>query len=346
MHWYPVELHTHTCHSDGDFTVKELVRTAKRDGYRALALTDHNTASGVEEFCREAKKQGILPIRGLEWTTYHGHMTVLEEEGYTDWRGAGPEDIDNAIRAIHKNGGVVGIAHPFALGDPVNTGYRWEFQIKDWTQVDCLEVWSRNWAPRRIQTERAFAMWDDLLRKGFHITAVTGRDWHRDDRLPCCYTWVGMFGELTREGLLDALRQGRVCLTAGPFFTMKLFQGHREFFPGDTLSVSGRFCPGTGGPEAGTSEAGTPGTGAGEEKVRAEVLLDRDVLPGTWEKKQVVPEEICLIVNGTVRDVVPVRGKVKLDIQPEKGWARAELYGRYYETEHCRIAVTNPVYID
>ncbi len=86
----------------------------------------------------------------------------------------------------------MGIAHPFALGDPVNTGYRWEFQIKDWTQVDCLEVWSRNWAPRRIQTERAFAMWDDLLRKGFHITAVTGRDWHRDDRLPCCYTWVGM----------------------------------------------------------------------------------------------------------------------------------------------------------
>ncbi len=78
--------------------------------------------------------------------------------------GRKPEDIDNAIRAIHKNGGVVGIAHPFALGDPVNTGYRWEFQIKDWTQVDCLEVWSRNWAPRRIQTERAFAMWDDLLR--------------------------------------------------------------------------------------------------------------------------------------------------------------------------------------
>ncbi len=87
MHWYPVELHTHTCHSDGDFTVKELVRTAKRRTGR-LALTDHNTASGVEEFCREAKKQGILPIRGLEWTTYHGHMTVLEEDGYTDWRGA------------------------------------------------------------------------------------------------------------------------------------------------------------------------------------------------------------------------------------------------------------------
>ena len=26
MRWYPVELHTHTCHSDGSFTVEELVR--------------------------------------------------------------------------------------------------------------------------------------------------------------------------------------------------------------------------------------------------------------------------------------------------------------------------------
>ena len=47
MRWYPVELHTHTCHSDGSFTVEALVDAAARNGYRALALTDHNTSSGV-----------------------------------------------------------------------------------------------------------------------------------------------------------------------------------------------------------------------------------------------------------------------------------------------------------
>ena len=47
MRWYPVELHTHTRHSDGAFTVEELVEAAARNGYRALALTDHNTSSGV-----------------------------------------------------------------------------------------------------------------------------------------------------------------------------------------------------------------------------------------------------------------------------------------------------------
>lgn len=49
MQWYPVELHTHTCHSDGDFNIKEIVHTAKRAGYQALAVTDHNTAS-VDNF--------------------------------------------------------------------------------------------------------------------------------------------------------------------------------------------------------------------------------------------------------------------------------------------------------
>ena len=77
MRWYPVELHTHTCHSDGTFTVEELVQAAKMNGYRALALTDHNTASGTPELIEVAREQGILPVRGLEWTTYYGHMVVL-----------------------------------------------------------------------------------------------------------------------------------------------------------------------------------------------------------------------------------------------------------------------------
>ena len=75
-------------------------------------------------------------------------MVVLEENGYTDWRGVKPEEIDEAIRSIHRNGGIVGIAHPFSLSDPINTGYHWAFQIKDWSLPDYMEVWTRNYAPR------------------------------------------------------------------------------------------------------------------------------------------------------------------------------------------------------
>ena len=49
-------------------------------------------------------------------------MLVLGEYTYTDWRGVTPDMIDEAIKRIHDHCGLVGIAHPFALSNPVNTG--------------------------------------------------------------------------------------------------------------------------------------------------------------------------------------------------------------------------------
>ena len=38
-------LHTHSTHSDGVFTPEEMVKVAKREGYKAVAITDHDTAT-------------------------------------------------------------------------------------------------------------------------------------------------------------------------------------------------------------------------------------------------------------------------------------------------------------
>lgn len=325
MYWYPVELHTHTCHSDGTFTVEELVRTAAGNGYRALALTDHNTSSGVPEMDRLAEEKGIVPVRGLEWTTYHGHMVVLEEKGYTDWRGVKPEEIDEAIRSIHRNGGIVGIAHPFSLSDPVNTGYHWAFQIQDWSLPDYMEVWSRNYAPKRLQSVRAFELWEKLLSEGFRITAMTGRDWHKDDGLPCCYSWVGCEGELTAPMVLDAIRRGNVCLSAGPLLTMEAEvhggNGSRkdtipcgEMFPGDT------------------------------QELTLHMNLQEEALPGVWDRTQVKSGEIRVIADGKVIACVPAEKTCSLRVKAPEKWLRADLFGSYYGREDCRIALTNPVF--
>lgn len=318
MKWYPVELHTHSRHSDGDFTIEGLTEAAKREGYHALALTDHNTASGVDELCDLAWEKGILPVRGLEWTTYWGHMVVLDEQGYTDWRGVKPEEIDQAIASIHRNHGIVGIAHPFALSDPVNTGYHWAFHIHDWSQVDYMEVWSRNYAPNRTQSERAMEMWEKLLNGGYHITAMTGRDWHRDDRVPCCYTWVGAEEILTKDALLNDICTGRICLTAGPLLTAEWTDGKKTYFPGDSVN-------------------------AGEMTLR--ISLDADVLPDVWDREKIRPGEIRLVSNGKEAGRFPAEPKQTLQIDPEPGWFRVDLFGEYYGTEECRIAMTNPVWI-
>ena len=62
-------LHLHSTHSDGIFTPEELVRIAKNEGYRALALTDHDTTSGCAEMRRECEKNGLDFIFGCEFSS-------------------------------------------------------------------------------------------------------------------------------------------------------------------------------------------------------------------------------------------------------------------------------------
>jgi len=66
------DLHTHSIYSDGSFSPKEIVAEAKRLGL-TVALTDHNTVSGLAEFLEEAKRQGVTAVPGIEISTdYRG----------------------------------------------------------------------------------------------------------------------------------------------------------------------------------------------------------------------------------------------------------------------------------
>src|SRR3990167_7401988 len=60
------DLHTHTLHSDGTLTPTELVRMAKDMKLACLALTDHDTLSGVEEAQTAGSRLGIEVISGVE----------------------------------------------------------------------------------------------------------------------------------------------------------------------------------------------------------------------------------------------------------------------------------------
>jgi predicted metal-dependent phosphoesterase TrpH len=76
-------LHMHSTHSDGVYTPKELVEIGKAEGYRALALTDHDTVTGNAEVIEECKKAGLDAIFGIEFSTesaewgYGFHITAF-----------------------------------------------------------------------------------------------------------------------------------------------------------------------------------------------------------------------------------------------------------------------------
>ncbi|NUN50945.1 MAG: PHP domain-containing protein [Candidatus Brocadiae bacterium] len=61
-----IDLHAHTTASDGSLRPAELVRQAAADGLSALAVTDHDTAEGLEEARDEARRTGIELVNGIE----------------------------------------------------------------------------------------------------------------------------------------------------------------------------------------------------------------------------------------------------------------------------------------
>lgn len=63
-----VHLHTHTQYSllDGLTKVPALIERVKELGMDAIAITDHGTLSGVIEFYKQAKNNGVRPIVGME----------------------------------------------------------------------------------------------------------------------------------------------------------------------------------------------------------------------------------------------------------------------------------------
>jgi predicted metal-dependent phosphoesterase TrpH len=61
-----IDLHTHSTASDGKLSPAELVRYADRAGIEVLALTDHDTISGLGEASSEASGIGLDFIPGIE----------------------------------------------------------------------------------------------------------------------------------------------------------------------------------------------------------------------------------------------------------------------------------------
>ena len=77
-----VDLHTHTTHSDGTFTPTELIKLAYEKNLNAIAITDHDITSGIEEAISYGNKSGIKVVPGVELSVNYslpgnGHLHIL-----------------------------------------------------------------------------------------------------------------------------------------------------------------------------------------------------------------------------------------------------------------------------
>lgn len=84
------DLHTHSIFSDGTFTPEELIDAAIERGLSALALTDHNTVSGLDRFLSYGTGKPIELVPGIELSTEYDGQELhilglfLKPEMYND----------------------------------------------------------------------------------------------------------------------------------------------------------------------------------------------------------------------------------------------------------------------
>ena len=80
------DLHTHSKFSDGTDSPKEIIELAEKLSLSAVALTDHNTVSGLAEFLREAEGKQVNAVAGIEISTEPNECSnvrvALEALGY------------------------------------------------------------------------------------------------------------------------------------------------------------------------------------------------------------------------------------------------------------------------
>ena len=63
-----IDLHTHSTCSDGSMTPTQLVKHAAENNLTAIALTDHDTVSGVEEAVEAGGRYGIEVVPAIEFS--------------------------------------------------------------------------------------------------------------------------------------------------------------------------------------------------------------------------------------------------------------------------------------
>ena len=311
------ELHCHTLHSDGHFEPCELADSARQLGLDLVALTDHNTMSGF----REMEKTGFPFIHGIEWTTYFGHMVVLGAKEFVDWREAQIDNIDEKIRLIHEAGGLAGVAHPYELGTPFCTGCYWDFNIRDWTQVDYMEVWNSDpFPPLLPKNKRAKKLWLSKLDEGLHLTPTFGRDWHRNGSAlqPAACTWLEA-EKIGEKEALEAIKKGRTTLSIGPDLVWTAENSHSAFAPGDEMPQ-------------------------GNYVVRAQIDLQNK--RPLWADLPMEIDEIRLYgAHERVLGSIPGAGG-ECSIQAEKKdlFLRAEALGRVCQRP-CSLIISAPIYL-
>ncbi|HEV2483081.1 MAG TPA: CehA/McbA family metallohydrolase [Puia sp.] len=256
--WLKGELHLHSNHSKdaSNNPISKIIAFCETVGMDYICITDHDNHVGGDVAHNtwadpEFHSDSVLLLYGAEWTTTRGHGNVFSAHPYDHQRLYDVRDQrDVVIGAIVKELGThLSANHPSGK-DHFGFSYDMVKSIEVWNSA----IWSKN--------VNAIMIWDDMLSSGRKLTGRGGSDAHHgtpetpDKATKNSYqakfnyigtptTWVFATAR-TSQAVVDALTNGRVCVSANPYaprveFYADLDQdGKMDMMMGDNVKATGK----------------------------------------------------------------------------------------------------------
>ncbi|MCU7959878.1 MAG: PHP domain-containing protein [gamma proteobacterium symbiont of Bathyaustriella thionipta] len=139
-----VDLHSHSSASDGSLSPQQLVTQAARAGVKTLALTDHDTLSGLAQAQLAAQQVGMQLVNGVEisvsWNKRTVHIVGLNVDpanemlqkglqGLRDFREWRAQEIARRLQKKGIEGALEG-ASAYATGDLISRTHFARFLVE------------------------------------------------------------------------------------------------------------------------------------------------------------------------------------------------------------------------
>lgn len=228
-------IHTHTTRSDGRESPREVATWYRDHGYQFLAITDHNVLVDPGEL-GDLTGPGFALVPGEEISSTVGSTPIHVQGLCIDHLIPGgrfdtaAQALRSMVAAVREQNGVPVVNHP---------NFSWAFGIADLATLTgpfALEIWSGHPAVYSMGNGTRPShetMWDELLTRGRHVTAVAVDDVHTlvpleggSNGLPGL-GWIQTFGDLGPAPVCDALRNGRYYASSGIAFRRILVEASR-----------------------------------------------------------------------------------------------------------------------